>query len=77
MENIEGIIEPGKKKPLKNRKITITGLGIPPVSYTDRGLPQCNAATIRTLAGEIDLEDESKSHWGSAYEVDDICMDEI
>ncbi|KNB44986.1 mitochondrial DNA polymerase [Blastocystis sp. subtype 4] len=68
VENIEGIIEPGKKKPLKNRKITITGLGIPPVSYTAKGLPQCNAATIKTLAGSIDSEDESKSRWGTAYE---------
>ena len=71
VENIERIIEPGKKKPLKNRKITITGLGIPPVSYTAKGLPQCNAATIKTLAGEIDSEDESKCHWGTAYEVND------
>lgn len=49
--NTEGIVEPGKKKPLKNRSIAITGLGIPPVSFTDTGLPQCNAATIKALAG--------------------------
>ena len=69
VDNVEGIIEPGKKKPLKHRKITITGLGIPPVSYTDKGLPQCNAATIKALAGQIDGEDVSKSRWGLAYEV--------
>lgn len=31
VENTTGYIEPGKKKPLKNRMITIKGLGIPPV----------------------------------------------
>lgn len=62
-------MEPGKKKPLKNRSITITGLGIPPVSFTDTGLPQCNAATIKALAGSVDEEDPSASKWGLAYEV--------
>ena len=69
VENTEGMIEPGKRKALKHRKITITGLGIPPVSYTDKGLPQCNAATIKALAGKIDGEDVDKSRWGLAYEV--------
>ena len=79
VENTTGYIEPGKKKPLKNRMITIQGLGIPAVrfelqyimkcSYTDKGLPQCNAATIKTLAGKINEEDISKSQFGAAYEV--------
>lgn len=67
--NTEGIVEPGKKKPLKNRSIAITGLRIPPVSFTDTGLPQCNAATIKALAGTVDEEDPSASKWGLAYEV--------
>lgn len=33
VENTTGYIEPGKKKPLKNRLITIKGLGIPPIRF--------------------------------------------
>lgn len=33
VENTTGYIEPGKKKALKNRMITIRGLGIPPVRW--------------------------------------------
>lgn len=33
VENTTGFIEPGKKKPLKNRMITIRGLGIPAVKW--------------------------------------------
>lgn len=32
-------------------------------------MPQCNAATIKALAGKIDLDDPSKSQWGLAYTV--------
>lgn len=36
-------------------------------SFTDKGMPQCNAATIKDLAGAINAEDPSKSRFGRAY----------
>lgn len=36
-------------------------------SFTDKGMPQCNAATIKELAGAINAEDPSKSRFGRAY----------
>lgn len=36
-------------------------------SFTDKGMPQCNAATIKELAGAINTEDTSKSRFGRAY----------
>ena len=38
-------------------------------SFTDKGLPQCNAATIKELAGKINEDDLTKSQFGAAYEV--------
>ena len=68
VENTTGYIEPGKKRPLKNRPIKIQGLGIPPISYTEKGLPQCNAATITELAGKCEDEDPANWVFGKAYE---------
>lgn len=76
VENTTGFIEPGKKKPLKNRMITIAPrhpcgeVGVVACvdsSFTDKGMPQCNAATIKELAGAINAEDPSKSRFGRAY----------
>lgn len=79
VENTTNYIEPGKKKPLKNRMITIRGLGIPAVkwefhrllthSFTNKGMPQCNAETIKELAGSINTEDLAKSRFGRAFNV--------
>lgn len=38
-------------------------------SFTDKGLPQCNAATIKELTGRINHDDVSKSQFGRAYDV--------
>ena len=38
-------------------------------SFTDKGMPQCNAATIKELAGTINMEDMTKSRFGRAYTV--------
>ena len=36
-------------------------------SFTNKGMPQCNAETIKELAGSINTEDISKSRFGRAY----------
>lgn len=41
----------------------VRGLGIPPVEYTDKGMPKADTPTIKVLAG-----DPAKKKYGYAYE---------
>ena len=61
--NVEGIIQEGKKKPLKHRPMAITGLGMEPVEYTDAGWPSVSSAVVASLAGNI-----KTGAYGAAYD---------
>jgi len=61
--NTKGIILPGKKAPLKERDMIIKGFGIPPVEYTDSGLPSVDTPALKTLAGDV-----KNKKYGAAYE---------
>eukprot|EP01103_Thecamoeba_quadrilineata_P007290 TRINITY_DN1712_c1_g1_i1.p1 TRINITY_DN1712_c1_g1~~TRINITY_DN1712_c1_g1_i1.p1 ORF type:complete len:821 (-),score=173.14 TRINITY_DN1712_c1_g1_i1:74-2536(-) len=50
--NEEGIIEEGKKKAKKNRKIPVEALGFTTVTTTTSGAPQVNSTVLKALAGE-------------------------
>jgi len=50
-ENVEGVIEPGKLKAKKKMKFNLTGLGVPPLSFTDSGWPAVDSPAITALAG--------------------------
>ena len=67
VENIEGIIEEGKKKPLKHRNIKIRGLGLKPVKHTLAGWPAVSGDVLRELAGK-DPTNPDKPQYGTAYE---------
>ena len=67
VENIEGIIQEGKKKPNKYRQMKIKGLGIPAINYTASGIPATSAAVLRQLAGN-NPSDEGNPEYGAAYE---------
>lgn len=77
VENTTGFIEPGKKKPLKNRMITIRGLGIPAVKWAwwrvwtvasrTRACRSAMRRRSRSWPGAINAEDPSKSRFGRAY----------
>ena len=54
----------GATKPLKYRDMAISGLGLKPVSWTEKGMPQADANVIRTLAGK----DPLNGQFGAAYE---------
>lgn len=53
IENVEEVIEEGKTKALKKRKMTIRGLGIPPTQFTASGLPAASADVLKDLAGKV------------------------
>lgn len=61
-ENVEGIIEEGKKKAKKNRPFELSGLGFKPVEYTKSGWPSTSSAILTKLAGDVNRES-----WGYAY----------
>ncbi len=65
--NTEGIIEPGRKKPLKNRDLVIKGLGLTPVRHTKAGWPAVSAEVLRELAGP-DPQDVANPKYGTAYQ---------
>lgn len=52
VENISGYIKPGKSVPLRAKDMALEGLGLIPISYTDKGSPQADAIVIRALAGK-------------------------
>ena len=64
--NIEGIIEEGKKKPLKNRDLVIRGLDLKPVKYTNKGWPAVSSEVLRALAGN-NPNDSAEPQYGTAY----------
>lgn len=64
VDNIEGIIEPGRSAPKKTRDITIMGMGMKPLALTAGGWPAVNAAVLRQLAGDPHA---SPPKWGPAY----------
>eukprot|EP01117_Protostelium_nocturnum_P015199 TRINITY_DN5861_c0_g1_i1.p1 TRINITY_DN5861_c0_g1~~TRINITY_DN5861_c0_g1_i1.p1 ORF type:complete len:1203 (-),score=391.20 TRINITY_DN5861_c0_g1_i1:7-3588(-) len=51
-ENVEGLVEEGKKKALKKIKFEIKGLGMPAIEVTDSGLPAVSSKVLRELAGK-------------------------
>eukprot|EP01132_Coremiostelium_polycephalum_P002672 gene2672-3315_t len=63
-ENVEGIIEPGKKKPLKKRKFVLEGIGMPVKHLTTNGWPAVDAAALRELCGS----NPEAGKYGAAYE---------
>ncbi|KAJ0396513.1 hypothetical protein ATCC90586_006599 [Pythium insidiosum] len=65
VENVEGIVEPGKQKALKKRSITIRGLGIPPTQFTASGMPAASADVLKELAGRPDA---TPPRYGRAFE---------
>lgn len=62
VDNVEGWIAPGKKKALKKRPITLTGMGITCEAVTKTGWPQVGGVILDDLAGDID-----EGEWGRAY----------
>lgn len=64
VENLSGFIKEGGTKPLKYRDMAICGLGLDPVSWTEKGMPQADANVIRALAGK----DPLNGKYGAAYE---------
>ncbi len=67
IENLEGIVEEGKKKPLKYRNLVIRGLGLTPVKFTKAGWPAVSADVLRELAGP-DPTDSTNPRFGTAYD---------
>ncbi len=67
VENIEGIVQEGKKKPNKYRQMKIKGLGMPAINYTATGIPATSAAVLKQLAGNNPSDDVNPSY-GAAYE---------
>ena len=51
VENTAGFIKDGRKEALKYREMKIEGLGIPPIDYTQTGMPAADGPTIKKLAG--------------------------
>ena len=52
VENIEGYIEPGSKKPKKQRDLWLRGLGMEPVQRTAAGWPAVSGLVLNELAGD-------------------------
>ena len=52
VENHSGFIKEGSDKPLKYRDMTISGMGLDPVTFTASGAAQVDAIVIRKLAGK-------------------------
>jgi DNA polymerase-1 len=64
-ENTWGYIEPGKDKPKKNFKFSLTGLGLPVLARTPLGKPQINMQVLKELAGN---PTGAKPKYGKAYD---------
>lgn len=49
VDNVDGYVDPESKSsvPKKKRSIVIRGLGLPVMSHTPTGMPQCNSAVSR------------------------------
>jgi hypothetical protein len=54
---------PGKTKATKYCDMELRGLGIPPVDYTETGLPKADMAVVKVLVG-----DPNNNKYGYAYE---------
>lgn len=54
IDNVEGYIEPGKKKPKKQREMKLTGLGMDPPERTASGWPAGSSSVLAKLAGKLD-----------------------
>lgn len=54
IDNAELLIEEGKTKPKKTRDITISGIGLSPLSFTAVGWPAVGIDVLQQLAGKID-----------------------
>ena len=67
VENIEGIVEEGKKKPLKHRNMVVRGLGLKPVKHTKAGWPAVSSEVLREPAGK-DPANPVSPQYGTAYE---------
>jgi len=52
VENLSNHIKEGGKGPLKYRDMTISGLGLTPISFTAGGMPQSDTPVIKKLAGD-------------------------
>ena len=52
VENKSGWAAPGDNKVRKYRDMAIRGMGLKPISYTEKGMPQADANVIRQLAGK-------------------------
>ena len=64
--NIEGVVEEGKTKPLKNCDLVIHGLGLNPVKHTKAGWPAVSAEVLRELAGK-NPTNVAEPQYGTAY----------
>ena len=64
MPNTSGFIKEGNTEPLKLKDMYITGFGLKPVSYTNKGMPQTDQDVIKALSGE----DPKNGKYGLAYE---------
>ena len=54
VDNVEGYIVPGKTKPLKQRDITLRGLGMNSPVRTAAGWPAVSGVVLRELAGDVE-----------------------
>lgn len=63
VENVRGIIEEGRKTPLKFRTMTIKGLGITPTNFSASGLPSVDINALKNLAGS-----PPDGKFGAAYD---------
>ena len=57
-------MKPGDKKALKYRDMKLKGLGLQPVSWTEKGSPQTDGNVIKVLAGR----NPEKGEFGQAYD---------
>lgn len=64
VENTTGFIEEGKKKPKKQRPITLIGCGLPVIDWTDSGQAAVSNDVLRKLAGP----NVEAGKFGSAYD---------
>jgi len=63
VKNLSEHIKPGGTRPLATADMKLIGLGIPPISFTSRGVPSAEISVLRKLAGP----DPSSGNFGEAY----------
>ena len=77
VENVEQIIEDGKKKPKKKRKIVLKGLGMDPLSHTASGWPAVGTDVLQKLAGKVESNPPkfgpAFKHFGSNEKGEQAC----